>query len=410
MLVGVFWPSPIHGNLKLEVEIKHKLWYHMNVYSNDTKMKTKALKDNRIILFLLAVVVGLGFIVSPFANAETSTQEIARLQAENAQNNKAVQSLAEQATSYEGAINALAASVSALQAKINDNTAQQQRLAQQIAEAEAELAKQRSLLGQNIKAMYLEGDISTLEMLASSNDISDFVDKQQYRNTVKDKIKTTLDKITALKLQLGAQKQAVDQLLKEQAAQQAQLNANLYEQQSLLNYNQAQRDAFNAKTSQNRKRIDELIAAQRRANFSVDGGYYFLRFSGTAQAVNPGSYPYRNAGFGMSPGPGCVDNDGPDPWGYCTRQCVSYAAWAVEASGRNAPRYYGNAKDWVAAAYRHPGDVEVYRTPQAGDVAISTSGYWGHAMYVESVSGNTFRTSEYNTYLNGQLSYQTRSY
>ncbi len=382
----------------------------MNVYSNDTKMKTKALKDNRIILFLLAVVVGLGFIVSPFANAETSTQEIARLQAENAQNNKAVQSLAEQATSYEGAINALAASVSALQAKINDNTAQQQRLAQQIAEAEAELAKQRSLLGQNIKAMYLEGDISTLEMLASSNDISDFVDKQQYRNTVKDKIKTTLDKITALKLQLGAQKQAVDQLLKEQAAQQAQLNANLYEQQSLLNYNQAQRDAFNAKTSQNRKRIDELIAAQRRANFSVDGGYYFLRFSGTAQAVNPGSYPYRNAGFGMSPGPGCVDNDGPDPWGYCTRQCVSYAAWAVEASGRNAPRYYGNAKDWVAAAYRHPGDVEVYRTPQAGDVAISTSGYWGHAMYVESVSGNTFRTSEYNTYLNGQLSYQTRSY
>lgn len=396
-----------------KVEIKHKLWYHMNVYSNDTKMKTKALKDNRIILLLLAAVLGLGFMLSPFANAETSQQEINRLQAENAQNNAAVRSLADQAVGYEDAINKLSASISAIQAQINENTAQQNRLNQQIAEAEAELAKQRGLLGQNIKAMYLEGDISTLEMLASSKDISDFVDKQQYRNSVAAQIKTTLDKITALKLQLSAQKVAVEQLLKEQSAQRAQLNSSLGEQQSMLSYNQSQRDAFNQKTAANRSRIDQLIAAQRRANLATDGGYYFLRFAGVAQDFNPGNYPYRNAGFSMQLGP-CSHNDSwpdsPDEWGYCTRQCVSYAAWAVEASGRSAPRFYGNAKDWVAAAYNRPGLVSVHRTPEPGDVAISTAGNWGHAMYVESVSGSTFRTSEYNTYLDGNLHYMTRNY
>ena len=176
----------------------------------------------------------------------------------------------------------------------------------------------------------------------------------------------------------------------------------------MLNYNQSQQNDFNSRTKDNQSKIDSLIASQRRANFNPDGGYYFLRFPGYARNVNPNDYPYRNAGFGMSPGPGCVDNDGPDRWGYCTRQCVSYTAWAVEASGRSAPMYYGNARDWVAAAYAR--GVTVSRTPQPGDVAISTSGYWGHAMYVESVGNGTFNTTEYNTYLTGQLSTQTRRY
>jgi surface antigen len=70
--------------------------------------------------------------------------------------------------------------------------------------------------------------------------------------------------------------------------------------------------------------------------------------------------------------------------------------------------YWGNARDWVGNAYAN--GYGVYRSPQPGDVAISTSGYWGHAMYVESVNGRSFTTSEYNTYLDGNLTYQTRSY
>jgi peptidoglycan hydrolase CwlO-like protein len=359
-------------------------------------------------LCLLVAVLSFGFLASPYAAAQNFQSEINRLQAENAQNDAQVDALENQAEGYQDAIKKLAAKINALQGKINENTRQQQKLRAEIAEAEKELERQKGLLGQNIRSMYLEGDISTLEMLASSKDLSEFVDKEQYRTSVQDKIKSTLDKIQALRLQLKSQKEAVDLLLKEQLAQQSQLAASRQQQNDMLAYNQAQQDAFNAKTEKNRQRIDELIAAQRRANFSPDGGYYFLRFPGGARAFNAGSYPYRNGGFGMSPGPGCVDNDGPDPWGYCTRQCVSYAAWAVKASGRQPPMFYGNARDWVAAAYARA--IPVYRSPQPGDVAISTSGYWGHAMYVEGVSGSTFTTTEYNANLDGRLSRRTREY
>lgn len=356
---------------------------------------------------VLALFIAVTLIGAPFVRASVQDQ-INQLQAENANNRAAVAQLQIQATSYQDAINKLQAAINQLQSQINANTAEQAKLQQQITDAENELVKQKRILGENIKAMYVEGDISTLEMLASSKNLSDFVDKQQYRNNVQQKIKDTLEKITALKLELKQKKDGIDTLLKQQQEQQAQQADARNQQAELLSYNQSQQSDYNQKTRDNQSKIDALIASQRRANFNPDGGYYFIRFPGAANGINPNSYPYRNAGFGMSPGAGCVDNDGPDAWGYCTRQCVSYAAWAVVASGRSAPMYWGNAKDWVAAAYAR--GIPVSRTPQPGDVAISTAGYWGHAMYVQSVSGNSFTTSEYNTYLTGQLSYQTRSF
>jgi surface antigen len=63
----------------------------------------------------------------------------------------------------------------------------------------------------------------------------------------------------------------------------------------------------------------------------------------------------------------------------------------------------------VGAARAH--GVPVYTSnPQPGDVAISTAGTWGHAMYVEAVSGNSIYVSQYNQQLTGQYSTQWRTY
>src|SRR5690606_36989280 len=117
------------------------------------------------------------------------------------------------AVGYEDAIKKLAAQIEALQAKIDENTRQQKRLEREIKQAEKELEIQKELLGQNIRTMYLDSGMTTLEMLASSKDISEFVDKEQYRNAVQSKIQSTLKKIQALHLKLRSQKDAVDMLL-----------------------------------------------------------------------------------------------------------------------------------------------------------------------------------------------------
>lgn len=376
------------------------------------KQKIKQSNLKRYLIGLSALLLVVGGVVGGIPRVRATVQDqINQLEAENAQLDKKVEKLEDQAVSYEDAIDKLAAKIDQLQGKINAGVKEQERLKQEIAKAQAELEVQKDLLGQSVRAMYVEGEISTLEMLASSKDLSEFVDKQQYRNAVQSKITETLEKIRKLKIELNTKKDAVDSLLTDQREQQSELSQARSEQNSLLSLNESQRADYNQKTQANQQKIEELIASQRAANFNPGGTYAFLRFPGGDGAFNPNSYPYKNAGFSMQLGP-CSDNDSwPDTldrWGYCTRQCVSYAAWAVEASGRNAPMYYGSANNWINAAKSH--GIPVYSTPRPGDVAISTSGYWGHAMYVESVSGNTFTTSEYNTSLDGRLAYRTRTF
>lgn len=366
----------------------------------------------------LLLVLTFSFLIGSFGatrviHAQSLQEQIAALQQENRNNRAAVRELIAEATSYQHAIEQLQAQIDQLQGQINQNESQKKELEKQIEEHERELNKQRKVLGENIKAMYVSGEMSTIEMLATSKDLSEFVDKETYRNAVQRKIQETMAKITKLQNELNEKKKQIEVLLDSLQKQRSVLDASRAEQANLLAMNRQQQEEFNNRTKANQAKIDELnrrIAAQRAANNSgivPDGGMYFIRVPGPVNKFNPDDYPYKNAGFSMQLGPCSFYDaypDSPDGWGYCTRQCVSYAAWAIGASGRPIPMYWGNAKDWV----RNAPAAWVHRTPQVGDVAISTAGTWGHAMYVEAVDGNRIYVSQYNAQLRGEFSYQWR--
>lgn len=378
---------------------------------SNIKMKQKSMKHARrsfkkeLIKFPVLFVASLLVIASasfPAARADTIEQQIKALQAENASNQNAINDLQSQAVSYQDAINRLNAQINLLQRQIDDNTSKQQVLQQQIQQKQVELEQQRVALGQDIKSMYVNDDMSTVEMLATSKDLNHFVDAETYRSAVQARIQAALADIARIQGQLKSQKDQVAELLNQQRNQQTQLASARGEQNRLLSLNSSQQAAYNDKTKANQDKIANLVAEQLRLNSAGAKGPL------TRDPSN-GYYPYANWPFSMSTAPGCVDGDGPDRWGYCTRQCVSYAAWAVERSGRQAPTYYGNAKNWVAAA-RSQGVPVFTSDPKPGDVAISTAGTWGHAMYVEKVSGDMIYISQYNASLTGEYSLQWREW
>lgn len=322
--------------------------------------------------------------------------------------NNQVSSLKNEAVSYKDAITRLSSDIGQKQNEISYSQTQKASLETQILDAQRQIEAQKGILRVVIQTMYEEDQMSVIESLAVSPSLSSYVDKEEYRNAVQNSLQSQLDRIAKLQADLRTKKEQVSSILSQQKSQAAQLASSQSQKSSLLNMNQSQQASYNAQSAANQQKLTQLIIAQRSANNSSRGGYYFLRFPGARKSFNPANYPYKNAGFSMSTAPGCNDNDGPDKWGYCTRQCVSYAAWAVEASGRSAPRYYGDAKKWVAKAKAQ--GILVSNVPQAGDVAISTSGNWGHAMYVDSVSGNSINVSQYNQNMTGQFSTQTRKW
>lgn len=337
---------------------------------------------------VIAVLVS-GLVWSGFAGADQYQEQINQLQAQNNTNRSQSVQLAAIATSYQDAIVKLQAQIENLQQAIVTSQKQSDDLQKQIDAAEAELDHQREVLGKNIKAMYLEGKVSTLEILASSNDLSDYVNKAEYRNSVQSKVKNTLDKINHLKQDLQTKQNELQAVIKDQQNQKSLLVDTQSQQSQMLAYTEGQKAAYDQQIKNNNSEIARLRALQLAANRSLGG------------AVVPG-----DPGHGGYPAnwDRATQDSMLDSWGMYNRECVSYTAWKVYQTYGYMPYWggHGNANQWPASA--QADGIATGTTPRVGSVAISMSGYYGHAMWVEAVNGNTIYVSQYNYDLQGHYS------
>jgi surface antigen/peptidoglycan hydrolase CwlO-like protein len=358
-----------------------------------SRKKLKNLNSRLAVSAVLALIVVGTTIYGGLAKADQFDAQINQLQQQNSGLQVQSNSLAAVAKSYQDAINILEQQINVLQQSIVANQQKSNELKAQIAQAQADLEHEKKVLGENIKTMYLEGKISTLEVLASSNNLSDFVNKQEYRNSVQSKVKATLDKINALKVQLEEQNRELEVAIADLQKQQDELNNTYAQQSQMLSYTEGQKAAYDKQLSNNRAAIAELRRQQIAANARFIGG-------------TPGSGPACGGGY---PAKWCeIPQDSViDSWGMYNRECVSYTAWRIAASGRYMPYWggVGNANQWDDDA--RAAGIPVDSSPRPGDIAISNAGYYGHAMYVESVNDDgTINVSQYNASLDGRFSYR----
>lgn len=362
-----------------------------------TKKSNTWLRLSGLPVLTIGTILSVGMTAMPVARADQFDQQIAQLQQQNAANQGSLNGLQAQASSYQDAISKLQVQINDVQQKINDNLSQQAALQQQILDNQHKLDQEKSVLGTDIKAMYVDGQPTTLEMLASSGSLGDFVDKEQYRTNVQTKIQDTLKQINTLQSQLQKQKLAVDQLLQDQQIQQTQLNGARYQQSQLLAYNQSQQSQFNQQIAANQSKIGDLRKQQAILNAQYNIGTFIT-------SPDHGGYPdaWNNA----------AQDSMLDPWGMFNRECVSFTAFKVHQAylagrgNRDMPYWggFGNANQWDDDA--RAAGIPVDTNPTPGSVAISNAGAYGHAMWVEAVSADKSQiyVQQYNQQLTGQYS------
>lgn len=337
-----------------------------------------------------AAVFVVSAIISPVVvKADQFEEQIKALEQQRAQNQGISDGLGQQAQGIQGEIDSLRSQIATIQAQIDINTARQTELTNQIEAAQKKLAEQKDLLSVSIRSMYIEGDISPLEMIASSKNLGDFVDKQEYRDRIKDSISDTMDEIERLKKQLDDQKKEVTRILDDQTSLRGTLAQKDAEASAKLGSVNQDKASFDAQIKDQSSQISVLRAQQRAANSQLGG-------SVVSGDPAKGGYPAR---WANAPQDSLVDS-----WGMYNRECVSYAAWKVYQSGRNMPYWggRGNANQWPGNA--RAAGIGVDGNPRVGDVAISMAGYYGHAMYVEAVSGGRVYVSQYNYAVQGEYS------
>jgi len=371
----------------------------LNTLQTATKRKKSPL------IWSVTIAVFILSLFTPAAHAARFDEQIKQLKQNSSNAAQDKQQLGREAATLKSTITDLKTEIIDLDKQINHTTGKIRHLNNDIHKAKKDLSGQRHLLGLNMRKVYTEQDISTLEMLASSKNFSHFVDQEQYHANVHEKIDIASHRIETLMDQLDGEKKSVENLMTDQKAMQANVNSRRKENTRLLGLNKRQQHSFQKKLNANSAKIAALHRQQAAINQrGVVGGKSRINVARTAprqKRITSGTqYPWPNVRF---------PNTIVDPWGMYKRQCVSYTAWRVASSGRHMPYWggRGNAKNWDDNARR--AGIPVSRTPHRGDVAISNAGTYGHAMYVEAVNNDgTVSVSQYNAHWDGRYSESRR--
>lgn len=346
-----------------------------------------------ILAYFMGVIGSKKVSASCYTTAECQAQ-IDALEGVISQYNAEASKLSEQAKTLQSALAVLANEKSIIQSQIDKSQLEYNQLVLQIEDTEKKIKESQDNLGKTIANMYVDDQITPLEMIASSDTISDFIDKQEYRNSVRNELVLSIGKIKELKDSLEVKRAEVEVVLGNQKSAKQALVEKEAEQQSILDYTKGQEAAYQRLSAENEAKKKELAEQQ------MD----IIRRASQGDLISDpskGNYPWGAncyVGYDLM-SYGGFDGNGHDPLYYACRQCTSYAAWKILEHTGVRYYYWGHANMWPGSARRY--GLTVNSTWSANSVGVMTAGYYGHVVWVERedpLNTNNIIISQYNSY------------
>jgi septal ring factor EnvC (AmiA/AmiB activator) len=218
-----------------------------------------------------------------------------RLEQQIAQNEATLESIKDQVNTLSNRIYQIETEISTANKQIELLSLKIQKLELEIAKTEKELERQKAILGESIRELYKRGQVTTVELLASSDSYSDFISQQEYLSRVKTAIQDSVAQVESLKTQLENERQAQKDLLAKQQGQKKVLQQKRNEQANLLAQTQGEESRYQSILSDletQRKEAEKALQDFLRAQNYVSLGY-----------VQAGEYIGQMGSTGFSTGP-----------------------------------------------------------------------------------------------------------
>jgi len=294
------------------------------------------------------------------------------------------------------------AEIAVIQAAIDKTNEEITELEVRIDNTQKKIDKLIVSIKNTVVQLYLNNNVSDLELLAGAKSLSDFQTTANNQDLIQKKLKQLAVETKNAKAELESQKNQLE--VRQANNQKRKSDASMLraEQQAFMNEWAGKEAAWSAEAKAQQA---AKIAAQETTwvnNANYGGGGTILPGD-----PNKGSYPFSNQCPGLLYA-GIWQNDG---LGMYKCQCVSYTAWKVELTYGNMPYWggIGNAYQWIGNSI-NAGIPGAWGVPKVGSVGVRPSsggGDVGHVFWVETVNGNgTINLSEYN-YSAGDYTYRS---
>lgn len=366
------------------------------------------------LVILMAFVLLIGSQTGLFAQSLQQLQsESSEIVSEMESASEEVMQLREQAENLETAIEKLDEEIEESQKEIDRIAERVAELQDQLDETRIELEKKKTLLQANMRVLYKRSGATTFELLASTDNFSEFINEQDSLGRLKEAVQAATREVFDIERAIRAQQNEQTELLLQQESITASLAELREDRQELLDENIDEQDRLWEYTQ-------SLAERQREINQE------FIRMSHIVTTEGTGGYPwaealcaYTDLSFGPCRHP--TDSWGDfewyvdeksnrrDTWEFFYRNCTSYVAWRSAQDGfeLTAPgpgrSLLGDAGSWHINAQKADG-LTVGTEPKVGSFAVFASGPFGHVAYVEKITGDRVLISEYNLLADGMYS------
>lgn len=189
--------------------------------------------------------------------------------------------LHQEAATLKEAISQIESDAANLERQIKQSRLEKKDLDRKIEDTKEKIAQNQDVLASTVSDLYVDNTMTPIEMLASSNSIGDYVDKQEYRNAVRDQVAVAINTIKDLREELEEKSVAVTEVLARQSSQEKQLVAKKKEQSELLAQTQGQERKYKERVNNLKEERESTMAAIEEAmrqaaaseSGSVGGGF-----------------------------------------------------------------------------------------------------------------------------------------
>ncbi|MDO5480353.1 MAG: CHAP domain-containing protein [Candidatus Saccharibacteria bacterium] len=278
-------------------------------------------------------------------------------------------------------INRIGQEINQINAEIAANEAKIVETNQKIAENEKKLNDHQVALAEMLIDMHFTPGTEPISLLAGSESISDYVEKQAREDAAQEEVIEISKEIKKLKEELEKEKQEAERRI--QANQSAREEAN---------QKRAKQNELKAEYDKNAN--DATVLASYWEDILEDLAWKpaVTVGAGGKWAGRGNTYPYQN---------NCPrDNNRYTAYNGNVCQCTSYASWKAYEKWGVTAKMGGHARSYVNAEVHVPTTgitTYVDNVPAPYTIAVQTGGAYGHVMWVESVNSNgTINVTEYN--------------
>ena len=244
-----------------------------------TKQKNMTIKTSNSTSFIrrLSLFMVSGFIFGASSSLLSITlpslaqsvnelrQQAQELEGEIEENEQEAGNLAQEAVTLRSVIADFDNQIYQANQEIEEIGAEINRLEGELKQAQEDLESQKEILRTSMKTLYKRGGASTIELIAASDNFSEFIDEQEYLERLKTAMQESINQVIALQEQIEAQKENQEGLLAEQETARTKLSATRVERAQLLEQTEGQEAQFRAKVEELQEKKVAAEAALAKA-------------------------------------------------------------------------------------------------------------------------------------------------